>query len=593
MSILHKLRSRFLSPNSPLELWLRTLYHRLSATRLFFYYQDWRAKRSYRKWLGKIETEEKVSVDALKGQPTLSFLLDYSNKIPKKLFSTIQSIQNLDYDQWEIIIITQEKKKTSELLNVINNQNIVLITPDNTSLLHATNGAYLLFCSAGDRFHPHLLSSFYNSLSEHPSSELFYFDCDYLLSKSSQHQPFFKPSTISPELLLSVNYLSRSFIRKDVVSEYFFVISSEEDLLSLEYGLIFRLVENCHSIQHIPKILISQSSLVEADHPSYQEIINSHLDRVGLSEPAVKLDNAMPRFSWQSSSPSISIIIPTRNHAQLLKTLIPSIQQNTDDPNLTINLVDNDSDDEDTLSYYEDLKKNPNISIIPYHGEFNYSQAINLGARNTKSDLLLFLNDDMEVIDSHWLYELARWAMRPNIGVVGAKLIRENQTIQHAGIILGLSGFAGHIYLNAPEHYRGLFGSVDWYRNYLAVTGACQMVRREVFDEVGGYDEGFQIAFGDIDFCLRIHDLGYRNVYTPFARLYHYEGKSRGYSTPIEDIKRAYNKHADHIEKHDPYFSPNLTYTRIPKITTRRTSEENRRQQIEERKKFYFSSKDE
>jgi len=154
---------------------------------------------------------------------------------------------------------------------------------------------------------------------------------------------------------------------------------------------------------------------------------------------------------------------------------------------------------------------------------------------------------------------------------------------------MGLVGLAGHIYLNAPDHYQGLFGSVDWYRNYLAVTGACQMVRRELFNEVGGYDEEFQLAFGDIDFCLRIHDIGYRNIYTPFARLYHYEGKSRGYSTPVQDIIRAYNKHEKYLEKHDPYFSPNLTYTRIPKCTTRRTSGENRKQQIEERKKFYLS----
>lgn len=592
MSILHKLRSIFLSPNSPLELWLRTVYHRFSATRLYFHYQDWRAKCSYRKWLGKIETEKKVSVGALKDQPTVSFLLDYSKKIPKELFSTIQSIQNLDGHQWEIIIIAHEEKEIPELSDCKIDNNIKVVRKNLDKYQNSINGTFLLFCSAGDCFFPHLLSSFHHALSKRPSADIYYYDCDYVLNNSTQHLPFFKPTAISPELLLSVNYLSRGFIRKDIVSEYFSGLSLGENLLSVEYDLIFRLIENGHSMQHIPKILLSQRSLVEVDSPANEKVIKSHLAKQGLSKPAITQLNGKLRLSWQLASPSISIIIPTKNHAYLLENLISSICGNTDYENFTINLVDNNSDDEDTLSYYEELKQDPNISILPYHGEFNYSEAINLGTRNTQSDLLLFLNDDMEVIDPHWLHELAQWAMIPNIGVVGAKLLRENHTIQHAGIILGLSGFSGHIYLNSPDHYLGLFGSVDWYRNYLAVTGACQMVRREVFDEVGGYNEGFKIVFGDVDFCLRIHELGYRNIYTPFARLFHYEGKSRGYSTPIEDIKRAYNKHAEYIENHDPYFSPNLTYTRIPRCSINETSTDNRKQQFEERKRFYLSNKD-
>jgi hypothetical protein len=149
------------------------------------------------------------------------------------------------------------------------------------------------------------------------------------------------------------------------------------------------------------------------------------------------------------------------------------------------------------------------------------------------------------------------------------------------------AALAGHIYLNAPEHYQGLFGSVDWYRDYQALTGACQMMRREVFNEVGGYDEGYKIAFGDIDFCLRVHQAGYRNIYTPFATLFHYEGRSRGYTTPQGDILRGYSKMNSALMEGDPYFSPNLSYTRIPKCVTSGKTSVERKQIIETRMRFH------
>jgi GT2 family glycosyltransferase len=560
---------------------------------LYFHYQNWRAKRSYRKWLAKQSPQPKFDVDSLENSPKVSFILNLpARQGDEELLSTIHSIQNLNSDSWEIILVVNGNASNAEASTFSEDKHVKLFLPEQDDILSLISGDYLVFCSAGDRFHPHSLSLFFKSLNENPSADIYTSDCDYSLIDSSKHYPFFKPTALSPELLLSVNYLSRGFIKIHAISEYLSTISFKENILSIEYDIVLRLIENGHALQHIPVVLVSQSNLVKADDPLYEEVIKSHLARVGLIKPTAQRNNAMLRFSWQQESPSISIIIPTRNHVHLLKNLISSIYQNMDYRNFTINLVDNDSDDEETLTYYETLKQKSGFSIIPYHGQFNYAKAINIGARNTQSDLLLFLNDDMEVIDPHWLQELSQWAMRPEIGVVGAKLLRENKTIQHAGIIMGLVGLAGHIYLNAPEHYHGLFGSVDWYRNYLAVTGACQMVRREVFDQVGGYDEGFQIAFGDIDFCLRIHELGYRNVYTPFARLYHFEGKSRGYSTPVKDIKRAYEKYEKYLEKHDPYFSPNLTYTRIPKCAVDKSSIDNRKQQIEERKKFYLSDID-
>ena len=244
--------------------------------------------------------------------------------------------------------------------------------------------------------------------------------------------------------------------------------------------------------------------------------------------------------------------------------MITSIIQNNH-KKFSIQIIDNNSDDLSTLSYYEEIEKLDNVSIIPYNKKFNYSEAINLGVSKSHSDLLLFLNDDMGTTNEFWLEELIQWASQPGIGVVGTKLIRHNHTIQHAGIILGLNDFAGHLYLNAPEHYTGILGSVDWYRNFLAVTGACQMVRREVFEEVGGYDENFVLTFGDIDFCLKVYEKGYRNMYTPFANLFHYEGQSRGYTTPSMDILQGFERIRGILRRGDPYFSDNLSLTSIPR----------------------------
>jgi GT2 family glycosyltransferase len=297
------------------------------------------------------------------------------------------------------------------------------------------------------------------------------------------------------------------------------------------------------------------------------------------------------RFSWKIDSPSLAIIILTKNNFRFLKSLIPELLAQPYDGQCSLHIVDNGSDDPSTLAYYQHIQQDSTITIIPYPHPFNYSEAINLGVANSDSDLVLLLNDDMAVMDETWLSQLAQWAIRPDVGVVGAKLLRKNQTIQHAGIILGLTGFMGHIYLNAPEHYNGLFGSADWYRNYLAITGACQMIRRAVFEEVGGYDLAFQLAFGDIDFCIKVHERGYQNIFTPFARIYHYEGSSRGYQTPVDDVLRGYDQLETYLVEGDPFFSPNLNYTRIPNCLVEKHSEDERAQEIKARKNFYLKSR--
>ncbi len=589
-NIISKLRSLFLSPNSKLELWLRTQYHQLNKTHLFFKIQDFLARRSYQRFRDKQKKTLDNKTKAFQHTPKVSFLITCHISENYKLLKTINSIRNVKGDNWETIVFIYQQRINNDLQSLTRQDSrFKLVNSNKEKIIDFISGDFIILCQPGDQFHGDLLFQFYTTLSEDDSADWYYYDCELFDEKTENITPLCKPSTLSPELLLSVNYLSRGFIR----SSYFFnnskSIHEPKNLSQLEYRLALFLKNEDSAIRHIPHFLIRQNDLVKPNSPEIIEEIIKHLSDLGLSEVTSQHKTNNTCFTWYTNNPSVAIIIPTRNNKHLLEPCINSLFDITRYQNFTVHIVDNTSDNPDTLSYYQTIVSDPRISIHPYNKKFNYSQANNLGAAKSVSDLILFLNDDIEIFDPDWLSELIQWAIRPEIGVVGAKLLRENKTVQHAGIIMGLVGLAGHIYLNAPDHYQGLFGSVDWYRNYLAVTGACQMVRRELFNEVGGYDEEFQLAFGDIDFCLRIHDIGYRNIYTPFARLYHYEGKSRGYSTPVQDIIRAYNKHEKYLEKHDPYFSPNLTYTRIPKCTTRRTSGENRKQQIEERKKFYLS----
>jgi GT2 family glycosyltransferase len=242
--------------------------------------------------------------------------------------------------------------------------------------------------------------------------------------------------------------------------------------------------------------------------------------------------------------------------------------------------VDNHSQEAETLAYYAQLQQAANIVLVKNQSAFNYSAYNNLGARHAHGDLLLFLNDDVEVIDPCWLDELVQWAERSDIGAVGAKLLYPDGSIQHAGIVVGMEGHGSHAFMGAREGYTGPFGSVEWYRDVSAVTGACLMMRRSVFDQVGGFDERLWLVFNDIELGARVLAHGYRVVYNPFARLIHYEGKSRGRYIPADDIRLGYERLKETVAQGDPYYNPNLSYTNhLP--TLRRTWEEDRLHRLE------------
>lgn len=583
-SILYDLRQKLLSPDSRLDLFFRTVYHRINASKLAFLFQDWRARRSYR---GPSKNVAEVVGDGEVSGEIVTFLLMATAETVQAVALTLRSLLEIEGDVWQALVFLAPAVNSEEIISKIGiDQRIVFCDPDSMGF-SASAGEYLVFCQPGDLFFKPLVRLFYQFQREHPDQLLYYYDCEYFNEAKREVLPLLKPAHITVDSLLSVNLFSRGFIRKEIVVAAYPGTCADLDFELCEYTLAFSVAETPDKISHIPEVLALQAGLSQPRQLLMVKSVAQYLAECGLQDVTYREDFHQPHFSWAIKNLRVAIVVPTKNHHRLLKSLFDSLAS-TQYENYAIYLVDNASTDPETHAFYRQVSERQEVNVIPYNEPFNYSRAINLGAAESESDLLLFLNDDVQVVRPEWLGELVQWAQRPEIGVVSTKLIRANRTIHHAGIVVGLNEFVGHIYLNAPEHYEGLFGPVDWYRNYQALTGACQMVRRSVFEAVQGYDEDFRLAFGDIDFCLKVQALGYRNVYTPFANLYHFEGRSRGYATPVHDIQKGYQQLSSYLVAPDPYYSEHLTLTRIPRYLAQPVSQEERKNLIEERRRFYL-----
>lgn len=270
-------------------------------------------------------------------------------------------------------------------------------------------------------------------------------------------------------------------------------------------------------------------------------------------------------------SPLISIVIANKDHVQDLKRCIDSIFEKSTYENFEIIVVENGSGEKSTWDYYEELQENEKVTVVRYEGTFNYSAVNNLGVSHAKGEYVILLNNDTRVITVNWMEELLMYAQRPDVGAVGAKLYYEDKTIQHAGVVLALGAHrtAGHSHYGQHRDNLGYMGRLCYAQNVSAVTGACLMVKRSVYDQVGGLDEGFAVSLNDVDFCLKLRQEGYLNVFTPFAELYHFESRSRGLDDSGERAQR-YNRESEQFRKKwkevleagDPYYNPNFSLDR-------------------------------
>ena len=275
------------------------------------------------------------------------------------------------------------------------------------------------------------------------------------------------------------------------------------------------------------------------------------------------------KFKVQGN-PKVSILIPTKDHTEDLEKCIVSIEEKSTWKNVEIIVIENNSEKEETFAYYEKLKKRyDNVRVVTYEGGFNYSAINNFGAQFATGEYLLLLNNDTEAITPDWLERLLGYCQREDVAIAGAKLLYPDNTVQHAGVVVGIGGFAGHIQTGYGRNYTGYMGRLQAAQEVSAVTGACLMVKKSIFDQLQGLDESFAVAFNDVDFCLRARALGKFVVFVPDAELYHYESKSRGYETTPEkksrfekEVEHFKDRYQDMIAKGDPYYNPNLTLQR-------------------------------
>ncbi len=514
-------------------------------------------------------------------QPLISIITPVYNPPPAALRDTIESVLAQTYPHWELWLIDgkstlsevrellEEVEKKDQRIHVVFLEENLGISGNTNEGLKRAQGDFVAFLDHDDLLAPNMLYEVVDALNQDPHTDIVYFDEDKISADGQvRKDPWFKPRAWSPDLLLSVNYLMHSVFRRSLLQE----VGGFDPQMdgAQDWDLALRCTEKTQKIRHIPKVLYhwrqvpgSAAAAADAKPWAFRAQINcvqSHLQRLGVQDAQVVSPSlGQIRVLWPATHAKVSIIIPTKDKVGLLHACLSSLLTITSYPDYEIILVDTGSVENDTWQYYDSLD-DPRVKIVKFKEEFNYSKANNFGVQHASGEILLFLNNDTQILAADWLTELAGWASRPEVGAVGCKLLRPDGTIQHAGIIIGLEGHGSHVFEGNPESYYGPFGSSEWYRDYQAVTGACMCMRREVFEQVNGFDPAYQIGYGDIDLCLRVREKGYRVVYTPFARLLHHEGGTRGLSLPASDVLRASIKMYDLICAGDAYFNPNLSY---------------------------------
>ena len=514
--------------------------------------------------------------------PTISLLMPVYDPPLHALRDAIESVLAQSYPHWELCVVDgSSRADVAELIALYARRDPRIRTrrlERNLGIAGNTNaaaelatGEFVLLFDHDDTIEPHTLFEVASALHADPTLDIIYFDEDKLAADGSRREePFFKPDW-SPELLLCVNYLTHPALRRSLYQQVGGCDSAFDG--AQDWDLLLKATERSQRIHHIAQPLYhwrkapaSAAGDVAAKPYIFArqlQAVADHLRRCGAADgQATFTEDGRLRVTWPITPERVSIIIPTKDKRKLLEQCIESLLALTRYDDYEIILVDTGSVEPATLAYYDALKQRAELrdrlTFVEYAGAFNYSRANNLGAARASGSLLLFLNNDTEIIAPDWLEELARWAQRPEVGVVGAQLLFPGGQIQHAGVVMGMGGHAGHIFAGLEAHTPTIFGSPDWYRDYMAVTGACLMTRREVFERIGGFDEGYQLAFSDVEYCLRARAEGFKTVYTPFARLKHHESASRGLSIPLGDIQRGFEHMVAQVEQGDPYFNPNL-----------------------------------
>lgn len=525
----------------------------------------------YDAWLRKYDSTVQYSessnasrVSALGGRPKFSLLMPVYNTSEEWLRRCIDSVIDQAYSNWELCIaddastlssvraVLDEYAARDNRVKVVYRKLNGHISAASNSALDVATGEFCVLLDHDDLLPRHALLEVAEAIVRNPSWKIIYTDEDKIDEAGRRYSPYFKPDW-NYDLFLSQNCISHLGIYATELLRHVegFRLGMEG---SQDWDLALRCIEciSGQEIGHIPKVLYHWRAIPGSTalgvgqkdyaHTAALSAIQSHLDRRGEGATALEIEGQPGRFRVQyrlpAELPLVSLIIPTRDKIDLLRCCIESIIDRSTYQNYEILVVDNGSEEAESLEYLDLLKSIPRVQVISYPAPFNYSAINNFAVSRAAGSVFGFINNDIEVISPDWLEEMVSHALREDVGAVGAKLYYPNETIQHAGVILGLGGIAGHIYAGIPRASPGQMGRALLAQEMSAVTAACLLVRRDVFEAVRGFDEKLRVAFNDVDLCLRIKQAGYRNIWTPYAELYHHESASRGYEDTPEKIER-------------------------------------------------------
>lgn len=552
------------------------------------------AEGGYEAWLARHKVDKRTlrrqKHAAFAQKPLISIVIPlYCTPLPY-LKELLESVRRQSYENWQLCLADgspDDKAKEFIEKHYGREKRIVYrkleenggISVNTNEAVALAAGEYLMFCDHDDTLELDALYEIVKAIND-TGADMLYTDEDKV-SMDGRHyfDPNFKPD-FNLFRLRENNYICHIFVVKKSLTDETGLLRSEFDGAQ-DFDFILRCCEKAQKITHIPKVLYHwrchmDSTAADPSSKAYayeagRKAVREHYQRLGIDAKVEMTE----RPGWYRShvkvqgNPLISVIIPNKDHTDDLELCLFSMTRKSTYRNYEILIVENNSEKEETFEYYRKLPdRYPKARVLTWEKEFNYSAINNFAAKEAKGEYLLFLNNDVEILTPDWMEEMLQNCQQENVAAVGAKLYYPDDTIQHAGVVLGLGGIAGHIMCRASKEDPGYFGRMISVQEISAVTAACMMVKKSDFDAVGGLDETFQVAFNDIDLCMKFSAAGKKIIFTPYAELYHYESKSRGLEDTPEkqfrfdkEVKRFQEKWAQQLEMEDPYYSPNLSVT--------------------------------
>ena len=523
--------------------------------------------------------------------PLISVVVPAYHTPPLFLRQMLDSLIAQTYGGWELCIangspddkemeaVLEEYEKRDSRIRHENLKENLGIAENTNAAFRMAKGEFIGLLDHDDLLAPNALYEIALALEKNPEADVVYTDEDKVTTDLKEYfQPHLKPD-FNLDLLRSNNYICHFFtVRREIV-EQVGGFRKEFDGAQ-DYDFIFRCTEEARKILHIPEILYHWRTHKEstADNPASKmyafeagkRAIEAHLKRTGIDgEVSHTPDLGFYRVKYPvKGEPLISIIIPNKDEKESLEACLKSIWEKTTYKNYEINVVENNSTSDEIFRYYKEISKK-GVRLLRWKKEFNYSAINNFGAAHAKGEFLLFLNNDVTVITPDWLTELAGLCQRKEVGAAGVKLLYPDNTIQHAGCVIGIGGIAGHMFVDMPANRTGYLHKASLLQDMSAVTAACMIVKKQVFDQVGGFTEKLAVAFNDVDLCLKINKAGSLVVYDPYVQLYHMESKTRGAEDSKEKVRRFQTEieymrchWLDILKNGDPYYNKNLSLTK-------------------------------